>query len=89
MSMNNTPAQLYLFNVSSYIQLGSSSKVGCGFVLAAYDEEDARDEVREFIGDGHHPGIEDDLEFEAVLFLGLASDESEHGMIMHHIPDFI
>ena len=82
--MNNTPAQLYLFNVTSHTSFGSD-KVGCGFVLAAYDEEDARDEVREFVGER----MSEDLEFEPVLFLGLAQDEIEHGMIMHHIPDFL
>ena len=81
--MTNTPAQLYLFNVSSYTQFGSD-RIGCGFVLAAYDEEDARDEVREFVGERM-----ENREFEPVLFLGLAQDEIEHGMIMHHSPDFI
>ena len=81
----NKSAQLNLYSVSSYTQFGTSSKIGCGFVLAAYDEEDARDEVREFVGER----MSDDLEFEPVLFLGLAQDEIEHGMIMHHIPDFL
>ena len=39
MSMNNT-AQLYLFNVTTHI-LRDSGKVGCGFILAAYDAQDA------------------------------------------------
>ena len=81
----NKSAQLNLFSVSSYTQFGISSKIGCGFVLAAYDEEDAREEVREFVGERRAK----DLEFEPVLFLGSAQDEIEHGMIMHYIPDFL
>ena len=76
--MNNT-AQLYLFNVTTRGPFGYE-----GFVLAAYDEEDARDEVREFVGESTSI-----TRFEPVLFLGLAQDEIEHGMIMHHIPDFL
>ena len=77
--MTNTPAQLLLFNVTTRGPFGYE-----GFVLAAYDEEDARDEVREFLGERM-----ENREFEPVLFLGLAQDEIEHGMIMHHSPDFI
>ena len=80
--MTNTPAQLLLFSVSAYVPFGRD-EVACGFVLAAYDEEDARDEVREFVGESISI-----TRFEPVLFLGLAQDEIEHGMIMHHIPDF-
>jgi hypothetical protein len=81
----NKSAQLNLYSVSSYTQFGTSSKIGCGFVLAAYDEEDARDEVREFVGERRAK----DLEFEPVLLIGLAGLDIEHGMIMHHIPDFL
>ena len=88
MSMNNTPAQLLLFSVSAYVpvtwRVRGEFEVACGFVLAAYDEEDARDEVREFVGESTSI-----TRFEPVLFLGLAQDEIEHGMIMHHIPDFL
>ena len=84
MSMNNTPAQLYLFNVTSHTSFGSD-KVGCGFVLAAYDELDALETVEEFVGER----MSKDIEHEPVMFLGLASDEIEHGMIMSHIPDCV
>ena len=78
MSMNNTPAQLYLFNVTTRGPFGYE-----GFVLAAYDEEDARDTVEDFLGSSRP------REFEPVMFLGLASDEIEHGMIMHHAPELV
>jgi len=82
MSMNNT-AQLYLFNVTSHTSFGVLHQDGCGFVLAAYDEEDARDTVEDFLGSSRP------REFEPVMFLGLASDDIEHGMIMSHIPDYV
>ena len=83
MSMNNTPAQLYLFNVTTHI-LRDSGKVGCGFVLAAYDAQDALDTVDDFLSESWY---RIDVQHDPAMFLGLASDEIEHGMIMSHIPD--
>jgi len=85
MSMNNTPAQLYLFNVTSHTSFGVLHQDGCGFVLAAYDELDALETVEEFVGER----MSKDIEHEPVMFLGLAPDEIEHGMIMSHIPDYV
>ena len=59
------------------------------FSVSAYvpfgrDEVACGFEVREFVGESTSI-----TRFEPVLFLGLAQDEIEHGMIMHHIPDFL
>ena len=80
--MNKT-AQLNLYSLSAYVPFGRD-EVACGFVLAAYDEEDARDEVREFVGESTSI-----TRFDPVLTIGLAGLEIEHGMVMHHIPDFL
>ena len=76
--MNNTPAQLCPFNVTTRGPCGNA-----GIALAAYDGEDARDTVEDFLGSSRP------REFEPVMFLGLASDEIEHGMIMTHIPELV
>jgi len=80
--MNKT-AQLNLYSLSAYVPFGRD-EVACGFVLAAYDEEDARDEVREFVGESTSI-----TRFDPVLTIGFAGLEIEHGMIMSHIPDFL
>tara|TARA_R110002012_G_scaffold283253_1_gene473447 strand:- start:82 stop:333 length:252 start_codon:yes stop_codon:yes gene_type:complete len=82
----NKPAQLNLYSLSAYVPYDGvmSDEVACGFVLAAYDEEDARDEVREFVGESTSI-----TRFDPVLTIGLAELDIEHGMIMSHIPDFL
>ena len=83
MSMNNTPAQLYLFNVTTHL-LRDSGKVSCGFILAAYDAQDALDTVDDFLGESY---FRIDVQHDPAMFLGLASHDIDHGRIMSHIPD--
>ena len=77
--MNKT-AQLNLYSLSAYVPFGRD-EVACGFVLAAYDEEDARDEVREFVGESTSIP-----RFDPVLTIGLAGLDIEHGIIHNGFP---
>ena len=75
--MNNT-ATLNLYSVPTTSKASSG-----GFTVAAYDEEDARDTVTEFVGESYASG----MTFEPVLMIGYAHFNIEHGMISHYIHE--